>query len=765
MLRKLCILPLFVLSILAISNSSVLAQESFTVSDIQVTGLQRISAGAVFNYLPIEVGDNFDPEISSEIIRELYKTGFFEDIQISTEGTAIVLDVVEYPSIASISFAGNNLIKEEDLRNALRDNDFVEGRVFKPNVLELVTQELKRQYLNQGKYNAQVETQVIDLPRNRVDVTVHVLEGATATIEKINIVGNEFFSDKMLLDLFGSSTNVPFYRFWDSSDQYSREKVSGDLETLRSFYQDQGFLDFRIVSNQVSVSNQKDGVFLTVNIEEGERYTVSDFVLNGQLVVPEDELLPYVYIAPGKIYSRRAVDTTTELISARLAEEGYSYAEVVPVPDVDRENNTMSFSINIKPGRRVYVRRIDILGNRLTNDEVIRRELRQIEGSAFSPSRVSRSKIRLQRLSFFDQVDIETLPVAGRDDQVDLVVDVAERPTGSFLFGLGFSGDDGALIQTSVSQGNLFGTGNQLNFSVQRSDIIESVSLQYTNPYYTQSGISRSISLSSQDIDSAAANTSSFITSTQALNLSYVFPINENNSFSLGGGFERIDLQSTIFSVPEVVDFIDQFPDNDLFTFTSAFNHDTRDSLIYPTAGKNFRLSLEATVPGSDLEYYRANLDSSIYFPFTSRIALKLGLGLGFGDGFGDTESLPFFKNYFAGGSTSVRGFEARSLGPLDSSEFPNPFGGSKRVLFNASLLLPVGSGALDKRLNIFLDGGQVFADEEDIEFDEIRYSVGIGFNWISPVGPLSISYATPLNEQEGDEIERFQFSIGQLLQ
>jgi len=777
MLKKIFIFSLFVAVASAVINFSIVApafaqltieqqeQKSFEVSDIRIKGLQRISAGAVFNFLPVKVGDMFEVSESSDIIRELYKTGFFKNIEVSTEGTAIVLLVEEYPSISTISFAGNKLIKEEDLREALRSNGFIEGRVFKPSVLEQVKQELKRQYLNQGKYNADVATEVTPLPRNRVNVTVHVKEGKTATIKKINIVGNEFFTEKELLKTFESSDNVPFYAFWNSNDQYSREKVSGDLETLRSFYQDQGFLDFKIVSNQVSISNQKDAVFLTINIEEGDRYTISQFVLNGRLVIPEDELLPYVYIAPGRTYSRRAVDATVEQIGNRLAEEGYSYAEIVPVPDVDAETNTVAFSINIKPGRRVYVRRIDIVGNRLTNDEVIRRELRQTEGGAFSPSRVNRSKIRLQRLSFFDEVEIETIPVAGRDDQVDLAVSVKERSTGSFLFGVGYSGDDGAIIQASVSQSNLFGTGNVLNFAVQRSDIVESISLQYTDPYYTDSGISRTISLTGRNIDASAANTSAFITETLGLNVNYVFPINENNSFSLGGGLEKIDLRSTIFSVPEVVSFIDEFPENDLLTFTTAFAHDTRDSLLYPTSGNNFRISAEATAPGSDLEYYRINLDSSAYFPLTRRAAIKLGLGVGYGDGFGDTDGLPFFKNYFAGGTTSVRGFEARSLGPLDSSATPDPFGGSKRVLFNASLLLPVGSGALDKRLSLFIDGGQVFANDESIDTSDIRFSAGVGFNWISPVGPLSISYSVPLNEEEEDEIEKFQFSVGTLIQ
>lgn len=762
--RKYCILPLLLLVTFCLTNLAI-AQQSIKVSDIRVTGLQRISAGAIFNYLPIKVGDDFTLGESTELIQELYKTGFFKDIQIRTEGTAIILDIEEYPSISTISFSGNKLIKDDSLRDALKDNGFIEGRVFKPNVLEQVKQELTRQYLNQGKYNAQVETEVTELPRNRVDVTVHVQEGKTATIKRINIVGNKYFSDKELLSKFESTENVPFYAFWNSDDQYSREKVSGDLETLRSFYQNQGFLDFKIVSNQVSISGQKDGVFLTVNIEEGDRYTVSNFVLNGRLVVSEDELLPYVYIAPGRTYSRAAVDATIEQIGNRLAEEGYSYAEIVPVPNVDKDTNTVSFSINIKPGRRVYVRRIDITGNRLTNDNVIRRELRQTEGGAFSPSRVNRSKVRLQRLSYFDEVEIETVPVGGRDDQVDLEVKVVERATGTFLFGLGYSGDDGVLLQASVAQSNLFGTGNLLNFAVQRSDITESISLQYTNPYYTKSGISRTIGLSGRSIDSAQANTSSYITQTLGLNLSYIFPINENNSFQIGAGLEKIDLEATIFSVPEVADFIEQFPDNNLITFTTAFNHDTRDSLLYPTAGKSLRFSIDATAPGSDLEYYRVNIDSNIYFPFTQRIAFKLGLGIGYGDGYGDTEGLPFFKNYFAGGSSSVRGFEARSLGPLDSSSFPQPFGGSKRVLFNASLLLPVGGDALDRRLSLFVDGGQVFSNEESIDSSGIRYSAGIGFNWVSPIGPLSVSYAVPLNDEEGDEVEKFQFSVGRLLQ
>jgi len=493
------------------------------------------------------------------------------------------------------------------------------------------------------------------------------------------------------------------------------------------------------------------------------------------LVVPEEELLRFVFIKPGQTYSRRDVDDTVKVITDRLALEGYSSAEVVPVPDIDRENATVSYSVNIKPGNRVYVRRIDVTGNTITNDNVIRRELRQLEGAAYSPNRVNRSKTRLQRLSFFDSVEIENVPVEGSKDQVDLAVKVVERQTGSFLFGVGFSADNGALLQASVAQANLFGTGNSINVSANRSEFTESVSLQYTDPYHTKRGVSRTISLTAQNIDSDAASTSAFITETLALNVNYLFPINESNSFSIGGGFERIDLESTIFSVQEVINFIDGndalgiegSPENDLFTFSAAFAHDTRDSLIYPTSGKSLRISLEGTTPGSDLEFYRASIDGTYYIPFTRRAALKLEGGFAFGDGFGDTEELPFFRNYFAGGSRSVRGFEARSLGPLDSgggAAFdPQPFGGSKRVILKSALLLPLGK-SLDRRFQLFVDGGQVFADDESIDLSEVRFSAGIGFNWISPVGPLSLSYAFPLNEEDGDEIEQFQFSVGQLI-
>ena len=741
------------------------ASKPFTIADMQVRGLQRISAGTVFNYMPVKVGDRFDTQASSDIIRSLYRTGFFKDIRLSQEGNTLVIEVEEYPSIDNIQITGNKLIKEESLRDALASNNFIEGRVFNPATLDQVEQELKSQYLNQGKYNVQVQTKVEELDRNRVAVKIKVREGKTAKIKQINIIGNEFFSDKQLLRQMKSRAEDDVY-FFSSRDQYSKEQVSGDLEALRSFYQDQGFLDFEIVSNQVSISPKKDGIYLTVNIKEGERFTVSQFSLNGRLVVPESELLPLVSIAPGSIYSRKLVEQSVEAISDRLADEGYAYAQITPIPSVNAQNNTVAFAINVNPGRRVYVRRIDIVGNKRTNDEVIRRELRQFEGSAYSPSRVNRSKVRLQRLSFFEDVEIENERVPGSVDQVDLTVIVEERATGSFLFGAGYSGDDGVLLQTSISENNLFGTGKQLNFGIERSEIVESASIQYTNPYHSNSGVSRTIGLVARSVDAseARANTSDYITDTFGVNVGYLFPLNEHNAVSFGVGAERIDLESTVFTVPEIEEFIDANPSSDLIKLTASYSHDTRDSLLYPTKGKFFRVSAETSIPGSDLEYYKLNVEGNVYIPITQRISFKLSTDLGYGDGFGDSEELPFFKNYFAGGTTTVRGFEARSLGPRDSSADPDPLGGSKRILFNSSLLLPVGKEK-DKRLSLFVDGGQVFSDEQSIDTSDIRFSAGVGFNWVSPVGPISLSYAVPLNEEDGDEVEKLQFSVGRLLQ
>ena len=740
------------------------AIDPFIISDIRVEGLQRISAGTVFNYLPVKTGDEFDDEASAESIRALFRTGFFKDVQLARQNRTLIVRVQEFPTIYSIEFTGNKGIEDDALRDAMTQAEFIEGRVFNPTTLDQVVQELKNQYFSRGKYAAQVETEVTDLERNRVAIQINIREGDTAKIQQISIIGNEYFDDKEIKKQLEASTES-LLNFFSKKDQYSKEQLSADLETLTSFYQDQGFLNFRIVSSQVSITPDKEGVYLTINIDEGERYTVSQFSLSGRLIVPEEELLPFVFIEPGRVYNRAALEGTVEVLGALLAEEGYAFAEINPVPDIDDENNTVSFVINVNPGRRVYVRRINIEGNTTTRDEVIRRELRQLEGGWFSPERVRRSKIRLQRLGFFDEVEIDNPPVPGSPDQVDLKVNVVERSTGSFLVGLGFSGDDGLLFQTSISQANLFGTGKQLSFGIDYSSIVQSVNIQYTNPYATDNGISRSFNLIAQRIDSREAQTAAYITETYGAGVSYLIPMSEYNSFAIGFNIERIDLEATQFTPIEIRQFIEEFPSNDNLKLTSSMAHDTRDSIIYPTRGMAHSINVEVTVPGSDLEYYKVNLRSAFYVPLFGDFTFKVSGDVGYGDGYGELDELPFFKNYFAGGTTSVRGYRARSLGPRSLVTF-DPLGGAKRILGNASLLIPVpGSTAKDKRFSLFVDAGQVWAQDADVELSDMRASAGIAFNWLSPVGPLAISYAKPLNEKEFDETESLQFSIGRVFE
>lgn len=735
--------------------------ESFVVSDIRVEGLQRISSGTVFNYLPIKVGDEIDERSAQDAIRALFKTGFFTDVQLEQEGTVLVVIVEERPSIATIKFIGNKEIKDDQLKEAMKQIGFTEGRVFNRSVLDKVTQELKNQYFSLGKYGAEVDSNVSILERNRVAVEVRIKEGETAKIKQVNIVGNQSFKDKELKKKFQLSTKSVF-NFLSSKDRYSKQKLSADLETLRSFYQDQGYLDFSIDSTQVSITPDKKDIYITINVTEGEKYSVSDFALKGRLVVPESELLELMTIQPGGVYSRKDVSASRKAITDRLADEGYAFANVNAVPEIDKENKRVSFEFFVDPGRRVYVRRIDISGNTVTQDEVIRRELRQMEGAWFSAQDVQRSRVRLQRLGFFEDVNIETPPVPGSPDQVDIQVVVKERSTGSLLFGVGFSDADGLLFQASVSQRNLFGSGRELDLSLDNSSVTRVINLEYLNPYHTLDGVSRGFNIFRRRVDAEEADTAEYITETTGGGVDYRFPLSEFNSLNLGGSFERIELSNTSETPPEIREFIDESPESDIFKFAGSVAHDTRDSFLFPTRGLLQRLSLEAAIPSSDLEYYKVSYNTAWYTPITDNLVFKASGEVGYGDGYSGTDELPFFKNFFAGGASTVRGYQARSLGPRDSGDTPEPIGGSQRILVNSELLFPLpGSENRDKRISLFVDGGQVYGPDESIDASELRFSAGVGFGWFSPLGPLAISFAIPLNDKDDDEIERVQFTLG----
>lgn len=741
------------------------AIEPFVVEDIEVQGLERVSSGTVFNYLPIKVGDEVDDEIARQAIRALFGTGFFEDVALSREGATLIVKVTESPSIANVELLGIEELDEDKVLEGLNNLGLGKGRVFDPSLLDRVTQDLKEQYFSVGKYAADIETEVTPLDSNRVNVEIRVREGDTAKIKRINIVGNEAYSAEDLKDEFELSTKRRLLLF-SPNDEYSRQQLQADLESLRSFYQDKGYLNFEIDSTQVTISPDKDDIFVTVNISEGERYTVSDFAIKGRLVVPEEELIKLVSIEPGAVYSQRDVSESRTAIADRLGDDGYAFANVNSIPRVNEDDNTVSLDLVVDPGRRVYVRRINITGNRVTRDEVIRREMRQLEGGWYSTEKVQRSKTRLDRTGFFNQVSIDTPPVPGSPDQVDVDVNVEERSTGSVLIGVGYSDADGILLQGQVSQANLFGTGRELSFTADNSTVTEQIQLRYLNPYYTINGISRGFRVFQRKIDAEEADTAAYVTDTLGAGMDFGFPLSEFTNFNIGVQAERVDLKATFDTPPEFREFIEDSPQNDIFKLTGNFTHDTRDSRLFPSRGNIQRLSWEVSSPPSDLEYYKLTARNDSYLKLSEYLIVKASAEIGYGDSYGSEDELPFFENFFAGGASTVRGYDARSLGPKDQGDTPEAIGGDRRVLGNLELQVPLpGEGGQDKRIGVFVDAGQVYGPGDDLDLGEVRYSAGISFSWFSPLGPLAISYAEPLNDEPGDDTQKIQFTLGRFFQ
>ena len=745
-------------------SSPAISQNSQVIQDIRIDGLQRVKDSTIFELLPLDIGDNFDQATASKTIRDLYKTGSFKKVDIFFQDSIVFIKLEENASIASIDFKGNKVFNDEILRNVLKDNGLVEGDVFRPQTADQLIKELKRQYLNEGKYAAKVELNTIDLRRSRVALEILINEGSTAKIKKITVIGNQHFSDKQILSKFKSKSRKGWWPF-SKANRYSKTKLTADLGTLRSLYQNDGYADFRIVSSRVSISPEKDGVFVTLSLDEGVRYKVKQFSLNGRLIVGEEELLPLVSIRPKEFYSRADVQKTIDNIVGRLSDEGYSNARVVPVPQFDSETGEVSFSINVNPAKTVFVRRIDVTGNDKTTDMVIRRELQQVEGAPLSTGLVQESTRRLRRLVYIENAEIEIKPVPEDENQVDLLVSITETSSARISFGAGFSGDDGLILQAEYIENNFRGKGESIDFKVDTTDANKSLRLNLTDPYITPSGVSRTVGLNFVRRDTEEDDTSAFLLDSLALSLSYRFPLGSSRFFSLGAALEKVDLESTSATAPEILSFINANPDSNQFRLNSRFTYDTRDNLIAPNSGWNNFINLELAAPGSDLEYFKLDLNSAFYLPLTEKYTLKLSGRLGYGDGFGDTNELPFFKNYFAGGASTVRGFESRSLGPRDSTVDQDPLGGSQSVLFNASLLTPVpGISDRSARLGLFVDAGQVFSSDQSIELSDLRASVGISLNWLTPVGPLAISYATPIKEEDDDELDRVQFSIGRFL-
>jgi outer membrane protein insertion porin family len=750
------------LGVMFISTSQAL--ESFVVKDIRVDGLQRISAGTVFNYLPIKIGDTLTEQKSQEAVRALFATGFFRDVNLARDQNVLIVRVVERPSIAGIKIVGTKEMSEADLKKGLKETGLAEGRVFNKSLLDRVEQELRQQYFARGYYAVVIRPTVTPLERNRVDINIEVQEGKVALIHEINIIGNHLFPDKKLLDLFTLGPK-PWYAPFSCRDKYSKQKLTGDLERLRNFYQDQGFLEFNIDSTQVSITPDKEKIYITVNLTEGKKYTVTGYKLAGTFVVPEKELKELVGIKSGSVFSRKEVTDTTKKITDRLANDGYAFANVNAIPEVDKEKSQVFFTFFIDPGRHVYVRRINFSGNVATRDEVLRREMRQFEGGSYDAAKIERSRVRLQRLGFFEDVNVETPAVPGTADQVDVNVSVKERPTGNLMLGVGYSDTDGFLFNASISQNNLFGSGNQLSLAFDTSHSTRNINLTYVNPYYTKEGISRGFNLYDSKVNAANANTAAYTADTQGLGVFFGIPLSEDNSVNVGGDVEKVTLHTDTTSAQVAQNFVATYgPTNTDFKLTLGWSHDTLDNTLLPSKGSIQRVSGEIAVPGSDIEYYKLTYLIGHYWPLSESFTLKARGELGYGNGYGNAGSLPFYKNFFAGGSSTVRGYKSNSLGPVDTLPPNDPIGGNRRVLANLELLFPLPGTARDNksmRMSIFSDGGMVYGQGQNLDLGQLRYSAGIAFNWFSPVGPLSFSYAIPLNSKPGDHTEAFQFTLG----
>src|SRR5690554_1998798 len=686
------------------------ATASFTVADIRVDGLQRIGAGTVFTYLPIERGDQVDQTAIGEAIRALYRTGFFQDVRMGRQGDILVISVVERPAINRLTLTGNKDIKTEDLMRGLADIGLSEGDTFDRLALDRVTQELTRQYNNRGKYNVQITPTVSNLDRNRVDVTIVIDEGKAAKIRHINIVGNEVYDDETLREAWESDTSnwLSWYR---RDDQYSREKLDGDREKLHNFYLDRGHLDFSEDSIQVAISPDRQDMYITAGITEGEVYTVSGVEVTGDTVLPAEDIEARVFVREGQVFSRALLELSSDAIIATLSNIGYAFAQVNPIPEVNRDDRTVTINMQVVPGPRVNVRRVVFRGNTRTADQVLRREMRQFEGAWYSQAAIDRSRIRLQRLGFFESgsVSVETEPVPGTPDQVDVVVNVTETASGNFTFGLGYSQLAGVTTSIQLSQNNFLGSGNRVSIEASRNLFLQRYAFSYTNPYFTDDGLSIGHNLWWREFDNSESNTAQYSSTSAAGQMFFGVPITEHDSFSLLFGLDRNEIYTWRGATPDsIVDYVDAFGSRTFHAWRTevGWARDTRNDFLQPTRGTYQRVRAEITLPGSTAEYYKLNYEFSKYWPLTQTLVLNTRAEVGYGDSYGDdvtrnvcfipppppteddpfpqpppptepcspdaddyvdtlvASGLPFYENFYAGGARSVRGFRDNTLGP-----------------------------------------------------------------------------------------------------
>ncbi len=756
------------------------AFEPFQVKDIRVEGIQRTEAGTVFSYLPIKVGETLTEPRAAEAIQALYATGFFKDVRLETLDGVLLITVEERPAISQLEFTGMKEFGKDEIKAGLKQLGLSEGRILDKSLLDKAEQELKRQYFNRGLYSVKVKTTLSPQERNRTAIAFEVDEGEVSKIRSINIVGAKAFKEKDLTGLFALRT--PGWLTWISkNDQYSKQKLTADLEILRSHYLNQGYLEFRIDSTQVSITPDKKDIYLTINITEGEKYTVSELRLAGDLPIPEPELKALVMIKPGDPFSREKLNASIKSISDRLGNEGYAFANVNAVPELDNEKKLAAFTFLVDPGRKVYVNRVNVTGNTRTKDEVVRREMRQMEGAWYATDKINRSRERVQKLGFFKDVTVETPAVPGAPDQVDLNVNVTEQSTGSMLLGAGYSSSDGVVLSGSITQNNLFGTGNRLALQLNSGSVNTVYSLSYTQPYYTLDGITLGYDLYRKDVDTKDVNSVvTYSTSTVGAGIRLGVPISEYDTINFGAAYElySLDLDPDPTVTPaHMTNFaIDNGGNASGVDVTSlrleaGWSRDSRDSYFYPTKGAYQKFNAEIGTPVGDLQYYKITYQHQWLRPLWGNTSLMLNGEIGWGGGIG-SGSLPFFRNYYAGGIGSVRGFDNGTLGPkVLSSDDMISIGGDKRVVANAEWLFPFPGSNNDRslRMSLFFDAGGVWGPNDiegrykNISLADLRYSAGMAVTWISPMGPIKLSLAKPLRSMPDDEEQIFQFQLGQV--
>ncbi len=785
----------------------------FVVGDIRVEGLQRIAEGTVYNYLPVNIGDRLDQRRIQESIRALFGTGFFTDVEVRRDGETLVIVVRERPSIESFEITGNKDIKTEDLQKSMRGVGLSTGKTFDRSVLEEVQDYLTDQYYSRGKYAVRIDTRVEEVPGNKVRINIEVVEGKRARIRQINLVGNTAYDDEKLLDAFELRT--PGWLSWyKQDDRYSRESLQGDLETLQSWYQDRGYANFQVESTQVAIAPEKDDIFITINMTEGEVYTVGEVKLAGTMKVPEEELRRLLQVKTGQTYSRKLITQSQELLAFRLGVEGYAFAKIDPVPQGDDTARTVNLTFFIDPGNRAYVRRINFINTSAVDDEVLRREMRQFEGSYLSNSLLERSKERIQRLPYIEKVEFETTPVPGTPDLVDVDFDIKEGLPGQFSGGIGYSESQSFLLNGSFVHSNFMGSGERLAVELVGGKFSQSYSISHTDPYTNVDGVSRTVGVQYRDITQFVSAASDFSTKTMSASLEFGYPITEFQGLRFGLVAQKSDLVvSPGSSAPEAVDWVrnngnpytevieDEFPDGgdpdtepdivrtilfgskfDTYELVAGWYYDSRNRAIFADRGMRHSASVSVTAPGSEVNYYVFNYDYLQLIPIWRQWTVALGGELAFGDALGnDTSALPPYRQFYAGGPSSVRGYTESRLGPKDS--FGNPYGGNMKVIGRAELLFPVPAKLrASTRISAFFDIGNVFSQGAgvsfvgrdgvtpvDYEFDynELKQSAGLSVQWLAPLGIFRFSYSFPLNDYEGDairygdETESFQFTVG----